>query len=116
MAVRRYIGHNLQAAPHLFRALTGAVFHTGLPGTKTESLFSRKSETANLDAMKAQHNLEAQDFDATRNTSIHITNSSSQIGSLNDGRSAQTPAGFFYRSIDAAKRGIKGTWKLKELP
>lgn len=118
MAVIRFSGVHVRVPgrPGFFRTSGGTHIPRGAPGISIEPEFSRKSETANLDAMKAQHNVAAQKFDANENQSIHVTNNTSHIERLNEGWSAQTPAGFFERALQVAKKSLIGTWRLKELP
>lgn len=110
--VGRFFGHHV-AGTGQFRAAGGRLF-SAMEG-KVESTMGRKSETANLDAVKVQHATAAAEFDASKNASLHITNNSNHIAKLNEGWSAQTAAGFFERALDAAKNAIKGTWRLKEI-
>jgi hypothetical protein len=48
-------------------------------------------------------------FDVKRNQSIHITNNLPYIQRLNDGWSAQAPAGFVEAAVQAAVRAVRGS-------
>lgn len=113
MAVYRISGHHekVPGVPTRFRTTTGSVLDHGREGAEIEARFSRKGETANLDAVKAQHSDAVAKFDAEHNTSIHITNNSPAIFRLNEGWSAQTNAGFFERAVEEARSVIAGLWK-----
>jgi len=117
MAVLRFSGMHVLGSgrPGAFRTLGGTLIPRGTPGVKFEPELSRKSETANLDAVKMQHNEAVAAFDATKHTSIHITNNTSHIERLNEGWSQQTSAGFFERALQTAKKAVVGAWKLKEV-
>lgn len=120
MAVSRFFGHHVSkpGRPAVFRTTGGRLLHHDhFPDAMTiESLFSRKGETANLDAVKQQHSNAVSAFDATKHDTIHITNNSAHIERLNDGWSAQTSAGFFERALLEAKKAVLGAWKLKAVP
>lgn len=120
MAISRFTGHHVRApgSPEVFRTTGGALFGIGRgnKNAKLDVLHSRKNETANLDAVRQQHNEVVAHFDATRNDSIHITNNAPHIARLNDGWSQQTEPGFFERAIPQAVKAITGVWRLKEVP
>ena len=113
MAVSRFFGHHIAGPgrPGAFRTVGGTHIPAGAPGIALESLFSRKGETANLDAMKLQHASAASAFDSYDHNSIHITNNTPHIERLNEGWSEQTSPGFFERALYEAKKSILGTWK-----
>jgi hypothetical protein len=113
MAVYRYSGHLV--GPNAFRIDTGGV------GTvvsadigELENRFSRKGETANLEAVRQQHSSVAEHYDSRNNQAIFITNNSDYIFRLNNGWSSQTPAGFFERALQDAVKAIRGVWRFGE--
>jgi hypothetical protein len=114
MAVIRFPGVHTKTSgpPREFRS-KGGTFLVGPGAPKIEPLFSRKNETANLDAVRQQHSRAIAAFDATKHNSIHITNNAPNIFRLNEGWSAQTGAGFFERAILVAKDAIKKSWRLE---
>lgn len=116
MAVIRFSGvHvNKSGSPGAFRTAGGTHIPGGVPGIKIEQLMGRKQETANLEAVRAQHNIVAGTFLSEEHTSIHIKNNTPHIERLNQGWSAQTPAGFFERALQIAQKSIRGNWRLKE--
>ncbi len=115
MAVSRFFGHHIAGPgrPGTFRTTGGTHIPAGTTGIALESLFSRKGETANLDAMKMQHNDAVSKFDSYDNNSVHITNNTSHIERLNEGWSQQTSPGFFERALYEAKKAILGNWKFR---
>lgn len=118
MAVSRFFGHHVNGPgrPGAFRTLGGTLIPKGAPGIALESLFSRKGETANLDAMKVQHASAVGNFNSRENSTVHITNNAPHIERLNDGWSQQTSPGFFERSVLEAKKAVLGAWRLKAVP
>ena len=116
MAVIRFSGSHVQGPgrPGAFRTLAGTLIPKGTPGIKFEQALSRKHETANLDAVRMQHNEVAETFVATRDNSLRIKNNTPHIERLNEGWSQQTPPGFFERALRIAQQSIKGAWRLKE--
>lgn len=71
-------------------------------------------EEANLRAAMNQHDQVTAQFDAAKNTSLHVTNNVDYIGELNyTDHSAQASPGFFERAIPFAVSKIRGMWKLK---
>ncbi len=118
MAVFRFSGvhANTLGSPTHFRTRAGLLpLGTGHGKGGITPQFSRKDETANLDAVRAQHNEVAAQFDSHRHNSIHITNNTEHIHRLNEGWSAQTPPGFVERAIYEAIKAIRGQWKLKSV-
>lgn len=125
MAVLRLSGHHEFTAgrPQVFRTSKGTSLRmlgrgvAGLPGggSGISPIFSRKDETANLDAVRAQHSQAAHEFDAHEHTSLHVTNNVPYIMRLNEGWSAQTEPGFFERALQIAVNAIRGSWKISEM-
>lgn len=115
MVIARYIGKHVfdENRPRIFRTSSGRLLAigTGLGQYQIESLFSRKDENANLQGVRNQHSETAASFDSRRNRSIHITNNAPNISRLNDGWSAQTPAGFFERGIMEARKAVRTEWR-----
>lgn len=118
MAVSRFFGHHVGGSgrPGAFRTLGGMHIPKGTPGITLEGLFSRKHETANLDAMKMQHNGAVAQFKSEEHSSVHITNNTPHIERLNEGWSEQTTPGFFERALYEAKKAVIGNWKLRSTP
>jgi hypothetical protein len=116
MAVLRFSGAhvNRSGRPGAFRTAGGTHIPAGAPGVKIEQAMGRKQETANLDAVRFQHNVVAREFDSYEHDAIYITNNTPHIERLNEGWSAQTSAGFFERALQIARKSIVGTWRLKE--
>lgn len=116
MAVLRFSGAhvNRSGRPGTFRTRGGTHIPSDAPGVKIEQEMGRKHETANLEAVRMQHNAVAQTFDSYEHDAIYITNNAPHIERLNEGWSAQTPAGFFERALVAARKSIVGNWRLKE--
>lgn len=120
MVVRRFTGHHVyeEGSPSLFRTASGVFLPLGgrgEAGAQIENLFSRKEETANLDAVRNQHADVLQHFDAMNDSVVYITNNTEHIARLNEGWSAQTSAGFFERGLNEAKKAITGLWKFQEI-
>lgn len=117
MAVVRIGGRHLNnpGRPNTFRTVSGQFLPLGGRGTNgaaIEAMFSRKGETANLDAVKAQHANALKSFSSEKGgTTVYITNNTDHIERLNDGWSAQTEAGFFERALYEAAKSVVGTWK-----
>lgn len=118
MALSRFYGHHVAGAgrPGAFRTLAGTMIPPGVKGIAIESLFSRKGETANLDAMKIQHAQAVEQFDAKKDSAVYITNNVPHIERLNEGWSQQTSPGFFERALLQAKKSVLGTWRLRSIP
>lgn len=118
MAVSRFFGHHVggPGRPGAFRTLGGTLIPKGASGVKLESLFSRKHETANLDAVKMQHSSAVANFKSETNSSVHITNNAPHIERLNEGWSEQSSPGFFERALYEAKKAVLGAWRLKVVP
>lgn len=71
-------------------------------------------EEANLRAAMNQHNLVTAQFDASRNSTLHVTNNTDYIGELNyTDHSPQATPGFFERAFPYAITKVRGMWRLK---
>jgi hypothetical protein len=121
MAILRFLGGHVQTPgrPQVFRTRGGAhLAQAGISavGGTIAPVFSRKDETANLDAVRAQQNEAIGQFDSIIDESIHITNNTEYIARLNEGWSAQVAPGFFERALQAGLSAIRGQWKVVGTP
>lgn len=121
MALLRFLGHhvNQSGRPRVFRTTGGAhLSQEGIAavGGKFVPVFSRKDETANLDAVRAQHASAFDQFDAREHNSLHVTNNTDYIWRLNEGWSPQVAGGFFERALTAAQTAIRGMWTVRSMP
>lgn len=71
-------------------------------------------EGANAQAAMNQAQGVAAQYDGAKNSEVHITNNLPYIGVLNDGSSAQAPAGFIQEAVAKGVGAVRGARLLKE--
>lgn len=73
----------------------------------------RKFETSNRDAARAQNQTAFRLFDYAEHRVIFLRNNAEHVGLLKDGRSLQSPRGWWERVVPVAIAAMTGIWKLK---
>ena len=83
-------------------------------GAHEAAPIERKQETGNLHAARAQNKIAYDRYEFPKNRSIFFRNNVDHIGLLKDGRSLQSPPGWFEQVTLVSLRATVGIWKLKD--